>query len=295
MNFKEWYNFNELRKVDTKVSNNDVKWKTSVRALVFGADYENNSSSSLRTGNYLPIFPSFLSKLSQPIKCFHITSPNNFPKLIMLQHSKRSISCSTVLDRNTIKRGIHGNGVIVHLSGNLLIGGMNDLMSIPDANGHRWINARRLDFIPTDGHQKLGELVTTRIFNLKMNLFKKYNLKATYGIHDFAEIQLVANNDIINKIIKEYIDESKKIWEEIIKIIDVASLKKSRISEPDYERSTLSVGTDYNEILVNNITILYVIIANDPDNIVEDICNKNRIRHIRVNKDETEKAVASLM
>lgn len=292
--FNEW--INESNKIDMS----GVAWRSSVIDLIF-----------IKKGNWIPIFPSMMKKLSKPIKCFHITNPNNLTNLIALQHSRKSISCSTTLDDHLINWGTGPNayfddssGIIVCLSGNLLVGGNKDIMSVPDTNGNRWLEAKNFKHIPTANKldhapEFLGYLANLRIENLKRKLILKYNppiFRAIprydpdfSGVANWIDIPSFVNKETMNKIINDYIEESKKIWEEIASYINNEHLFDLKLSS-DRE------STEYNEVLVNNIKIIKVLISKDPKGIAESACKKNGIDYILVDKRKgVKKEILDLM
>jgi hypothetical protein len=80
---------------------------------------------------------------STRIEAFHVTSPDleNLKRMESLIGSKKSISCMRQVPRQTtlFLGGVHHNGVVFHVEGNLLLKGKIDIMSEPDEQGRRWI------------------------------------------------------------------------------------------------------------------------------------------------------------
>lgn len=299
--FKEW--LNEVRKIDTKIDTGDISWRTSIVTLIFHGRPSDSTEvgsisvqgKNIQKGNWIPVFPSMLEKISRRINCFHVTSAINFPRLVMLQHSKRPISCATVLNHVLIHGGVRsGSGVVVRLSGNLLIGSHHDMLSVPDSSGHRWIEASSFASIPIVNKFKrsLSNLVSSKIEDLKKRLIKKYKL----GNIDFFDIPFIVNKEMLNKIISDYIEGSKKIWEGIVKFIDTEPLNHQFIGD--------RYGRSFNEIIVNNIDILNVLIIRDPpkfpgnevpEDFIESICKKNNIKYTYVYRRELVGEIIELM
>lgn len=265
LHFSNW--LNEIRRIDREIPTSSVLWSSKVEDLVFGKTSHFGKDSFL-----LPVFPSLTKIYNSPIECFHITNPRNFSKLIKLQHSKRSVSCATALDNGLINYGISGSGVIAYLSGELLLGGLGDLGTVPDEHGHRWISSSSFSYVQNPSDRFLGRLVGLRADELQRNIIKKYKLGNVF----FKDVPNIVDAVTKNKIISDYINGTKNIWKEIGPYIN----KHKDLA------TKFSYGEGSNEVLVNNIEILFVIITNDPDGVVEETCKENNIEFRNFNRGE---------
>jgi len=96
--------------------------------------------------NYIPMYPKIMKRImgDTPITTFHnldwFAIKNKLPKVI---NSKKSISTYTALQKYTNMTKGGGvqtkGGIVLELEGKVLIAGNEDLGSVPDESGRRWI------------------------------------------------------------------------------------------------------------------------------------------------------------
>lgn len=298
LNFSNY--FNEIRKVYTKISINNILHKTSIENIVFdkgGIKYT------------LPVFPSLLNSATT-VNCFHVTGKDQayrdidgisskLSRLIALQGSKRPISCATTIDKSLITHGISGSGIILYLRGDLLIGGFADLATVPDENGQRWIGADSFNYIPTKSDNNgnwLYSLVRLRIIEARKSITQKYlrymskipltkigmgNPKKAEWILEpgWEYIPNFTSKEIIADIIKDYIQECRKVWVEAAKFID-------------YEKAIRNDHETSNEVLVNNIKINFVTITSNAatksefKHLIKNLGGQNNIKFYYIETSE---------
>ena len=255
LNFSKW--MNESRRIDKEIPMRKVAWNTTVEKIVFPKGRYDT--------HLLPVFPSMFEQTGgREIKCFHITGPWNFKNLVRLQHSKRSISAATKINSDFVNYGVSGSGIIAIISGNLLLGGTTDLGTIPDQNGHRWIPARNLGWA--------GPLAQKKVEEMQQKILSRYGIRNV----SFKDVPQKVSEEVKNKIISEYINESKKIWDEII----------GHVRSKEEEIRKLEFNSQSNEVLINNINIEFVLVTADYDEIVEPICKKSGIQYLYLNRGE---------
>jgi hypothetical protein len=260
-NFKNWL---ESRRVDKEIPMSKVVWNTTVEKIIFTKDRHDN--------HLLPIFPSMFENIGR-IQGFHITGPWNFQNLVRLQHSKRTISAATKINPDFVKYGVSGSGIIAILSGDFLLGGASDLGTIPDQNGHRWISAKNLGWA--------GPLAYKKVEELQQEILNNYGLRNI----SFKDVPEKVSEEIKNRIIAEYIDKSKKIWDEII----------GSVRSKEEEIKKLEFNGESNEVLLNNINIDFVLVTEDYDHIVEPICKRNGIQYLYLNREQALKWLATFI
>ena len=83
-----------------------------------------------------------------PIESFHITDWLRAHGLQKLIGKKKSLSTFTALKRDAMQTtgaGIQtSGGIVFHLEGKLLAGGLADIGSVPDLQGRRWFHPSTL-------------------------------------------------------------------------------------------------------------------------------------------------------
>jgi len=90
---------------------------------------------------------------------FHVTSGIGLEKLKKLQNKKKSISAFFNMTADYIDSGIKTEGgLVAELDANILMSSKNDIMSMPDKAGRRWIELHSLD--PDEKmHKELEQMV----------------------------------------------------------------------------------------------------------------------------------------
>ena len=77
---------------------------------------------------------------------FHVTSGIGFEKLKRLQNKKASISAFFNMTADYIDQGIKtAGGVVAELDANILMSSKNDILSMPDKAGRRWVELHNID------------------------------------------------------------------------------------------------------------------------------------------------------
>lgn len=230
----------ELRRQDKETSTKNVAWMGNAAERIFS------------TKNFIIINSTIVKIVLGKIKnitCFHITSKEFFPQLIKLQGSRRSISALTKFKNNSIDFTVaqkNEAGILVKLSGDLLLSFNDDFDTEPDQYGMRWFIARNIDKNLDDEIRKL-----------------KRNLNAKYNIDWFITEPAFLDKKILSNITKEYYYGCLEIWKNYLH-------KFNEETEIDY-------NNNINELLVNNIKIKKVLISLDDSYAVEQICKNNNI------------------
>jgi hypothetical protein len=80
------------------------------------------------------------------VTVFHVTSGIGLGQLKKLQNKKKSISAFFNMNADYIDSGVKTDGgVVAELDANILMSSRNDIMSMPDKAGRRWIELHDLD------------------------------------------------------------------------------------------------------------------------------------------------------
>jgi hypothetical protein len=259
MGFKEYY----IRE--------QVKWQTHIDEIVF--HYSNN--------RYLPLSHKIFKELfgAKKIKTFHVTDKDGFDKLKKITN-KKNISISTMTTIDHFKTGVHRKGIIVKVEGDLLLHDKEDLDSVPENNGRRWITTNILSRIANDPNlektlngeidnipQKLIPYLQTKIIlkdTILMDIYQE--LKSNNEDMDFLELfELLVkyNNPKLKKMkttyIKMYINEVENILKEYRNVFINAT--NDEIQTYKYE---------WNEIIISNIEIVKVAISDTTISLSKD-------------------------
>jgi len=77
---------------------------------------------------------------------FHVTNAIGLEKLKRLQNKKKSISAFFNMDADYIDQGVKTEGgVVAELDANILMSSKNDILSMPDKAGRRWVELHNID------------------------------------------------------------------------------------------------------------------------------------------------------
>ena len=120
----------------------EVAWLQSTSKMIFDFGQMSNMKIPLSSKMMTWIFNVQLPRVT----VFHVTSGIGFEKLKRLQNKKKSISAFFNMSADYIDSGIKTEGgVVAELDANILMSSKNDIMSMPDKAGRRWIELHSLD------------------------------------------------------------------------------------------------------------------------------------------------------
>ena len=119
-----------------------VAWELSASKMIF--DFQNVPDMKIP---FTSKTMEWIFKVQLPrATVFHVTSGIGFEKLKRLQNKKASISAFFNMTADYIDQGIKtAGGVVAELDANILMSSKNDIMSMPDNAGRRWIELHDLD------------------------------------------------------------------------------------------------------------------------------------------------------
>jgi len=120
----------------------DAQWVASVMVnIVTGGaegDYSKVSGAAL-TPLTTGMIKSAFGRIRR-ITTWHTTSPKLLGKTLSLAGKKKSISTSNAFGPSFVSHGVWEGGVILKVKGDMLAGGIGDIMSLPDLGGRRWVS-----------------------------------------------------------------------------------------------------------------------------------------------------------
>ena len=184
---------------------------------------------------YMPLTPSILKRFETKIdKCYYICSIEDLYTLYKLQNKKKDISAFTIGSKG-LSNGIYSNAkILVELEGYTSFHSPNDLETIRDRNGLKWLR----NDLPGD-----FSLYIRNNFSVKM--WKVFTEKYDCSFFDLSSTIKKLDGKGKVEFIKEYFDLSKKIIDK--KLLD--NIKD--IIQKDYHKEYTN-----DELLLHNFKIL---------------------------------------
>ena len=113
----------------------EAKWVTSVMDNILSGGGAGSALMPLTTG----MIKSAFGRVRR-ITAWHSTSPNLLGKTLSLAGKKKSISTSNAFGPSFVSHGVWEGGIILKVKGDMLAGGVGDIMSMPDVGGRRWVS-----------------------------------------------------------------------------------------------------------------------------------------------------------
>ena len=189
----------------------EVAWQQSASKMVFDFGQIATMKIPLSSNMLSWIFNVQLPRVT----VFHVTNGIGYEKLIRLQNKKKSISAFFNMNADYIDSGIKtAGGVVAELDANILMSSKNDIMSMPDKAGRRWIELHSLD--PDEKMHKEFE-------KMLVDLAVKHDPRNKAFLKISPEIGM----GIWYKLQKDFLDDGKKMALIIADYIDgVATILK---------------------------------------------------------------------
>ena len=230
--------------------------------------------------DFIPMFPKVMKQImgDTPITVFHnLDSDSIKNKLSKVIGSKKSISTfnADTSNRLSLGGGVQTDGgVVLEVEGKVLVAGTEDLGSVPDEAGRRWLHPNTLGKIlglkQFDGGggginyrktiYKYDKKLEDILFRYKTSLLKS----PTDSAEDNARFPDYTGKQKAD-LIKRYIDASNKFL-----LSNKDSIKKSFMSNVNNPKITTFMSKyGYNELLVYDIQVkdAYIVIdiVGDPN------------------------------
>ena len=119
----------------------EVAWQQSTSKMIFDFSQIGQMKIPLSSKMLSWIFNVQLPRVT----VFHVTSGIGFEKLKRLQNKKASISAFFNMTADYIDQGIKtAGGVVAELDANILMSSKNDILSMPDKAGRRWVELHNI-------------------------------------------------------------------------------------------------------------------------------------------------------
>ena len=180
-----------------------------------------------------PMLKRVFGKNPPRIKAIHTLGTEQIENLLELEGKKKSISATTRFNGRIEGNWYEGALIVSVVEGDFLVGGGQDIWSMPDMQGRRWLS--------TDTIERLSPRGDTWVSMLMLKL-KDMVLKGT-GVSSLREAEGFPK--LKAKIIKVYYDSVEKLIKEYSKEFSEVLLKSHEFSGVD----------EYNEVLLNNIEV----------------------------------------
>jgi len=120
----------------------EVAWRQSASQMIFDFSQIQFMQIPLSSKTLDWIFKVQLPRAT----VFHVTSGIGLGKLKKLQNKKKSISAFFNMEASTMESGIQGGGgVVAEMDANIILSSKNDVLSMPDKTGRRWVELMNID------------------------------------------------------------------------------------------------------------------------------------------------------
>ena len=242
--------------------------------------------------DFIPMFPKVMKQImgDTPITVFHNLDPNSIKnKLSKVIGSKKSISSYTSDKSNTLTTGggvQTSGGVVLEVEGKVLVAGTEDLGSVPDEAGRRWLHpstfGKILGMSQFDGAAG-GIYYRKNLYNIDKKLedilykYKTSLLIAPSDSKEDADRFPPYTGKQKADLIKRWIDASNKFLLKMKK--KIRKTFEDNVNNPKTTKFMSKYG--YNELLVYDVKVkdAYIVldIVGDPNDfdktekILEDI------------------------
>lgn len=233
-----------------------VKWSTTVRKLI---------TDKGEMEYLLPFSNSIIKRIFKPViaTSYHVTNLKNFKRLVALQGKKSSVSSTTKIDASFVKHGVQGGGGIVSkIKGTLILSGLDDLMTVPDSGGARWVSMYTIEDIPGNWKQKIDKIRK----NVLEAAGEKFDLTFRGWKSWDKQIDKLENaGKIRHFFIKTYIDGLEKL------MLDNPEVMNKSMRNPLKGGETVGEYATWNELVISDFKIIEVFIADSEwrDNYIE--------------------------
>ena len=223
--------------------------------------------------SYIPLTTEMIKRImgTPRIKAYHITDSKGFQRLQNLQGRKAQISCFTkIQDLSGQMNGVEtAGGVLVKLDADEILHTSFDSYSVVDNGGRRWVST-----------EEMPGVIHTKISNLKEKIIERHlqnrrNIKTWIERHDVK-----IHDDMVKRISSNFSDFYNYVLSkhaiEFLECCDKSDLYKALVDfhnsvEPILEKFKDEIlnqrnadsGSNYNEVICNNIAITKVYVMRD--------------------------------
>jgi len=185
---------------------------------------------------------------------FHVTDLSGLKRLKKLEGGKKSISAFFSMMSRYMERGVAtGGGIVLEMDADVLISAKDDIMSMVDKTGRRWVemswfvNAQSYGTGPKFG--KVEKELNTLIANLVVKHLPK---DVTQGEHEYElwsdmKRHLHGDGKKLSLVIKDYFDGVEKVIKKNKEVLGNIFY--------GYARSKRMTDNAWDEQIVNNIKV----------------------------------------
>ena len=249
--------------------NEGIAWQTSLSKQIF--DFPRASIKDLT----IPLSSSIFKRIwPDTIRstAFHLTDYDGLENLKRIQNSKKSISAFYNMRSRQIGDGIRTyGGYVAEIEGDVLVASPDDVATMPDKGGRRYIVWQTIKNGPTDYPPGMGggrgvNKIEKDLEKMLSGLVDKYDkylsdfrfkvdpVLAWPMIRDGITTSGSNSGKVLHKAIADYLDGMEKVMKKHSKILHsiFTDYTKSRTLKTDPDSGDTS---DWDELVINNFKI----------------------------------------
>jgi len=242
-----------------------VAWRKKVTDFVFGREL------------LVPVSSTIVKRVMGHVprdRVRHLMDASKMKDFFRLQGKKKSISAFTLMGSTALVSGVQTRGgVVADIDADILVDYPNDILSMPDGNGRRWVAATNVFSWDAPGRGVMDE-----IYTLRLKLLAKYtameagewnvtdtqdreeiskrwkNIEGTLHGWNVKSGQDTNIKTIKGQIVTQYIDGLEAIMKKNKKLVISQLMQAAYDRNPDYYNDT------WDELVVNNFDIKHIYI-----------------------------------
>jgi len=182
----------------------EVAWRQSASQMIFDFSQIQFMQIPLTSKTMEWIFNVQLPRAT----VFHVTSGIGLGKLKKLQNKKKSISAFFNMEASTMESGIQGGGgVVAEMDANIILSSKNDVLSMPDKTGRRWVELMNIDKNKTM-HKELEQMLIDIAIKHDPKTKELIKIEPDIGLGAWWHLRMNFKDDgkKMSLIIADYID-----------------------------------------------------------------------------------------
>jgi len=249
--------------------NEGIAWQTSLSKQIF--DFPRASIKDLT----IPLSSSIFKRIwPDTIRstAFHLTDYDGLENLKRIQNSKKSISAFYNMKSRQIGEGIRTyGGYVAEIEGDVLVASPDDVATMPDKGGRRYIVWQTIKNGPTDYPPGMGggrgvnkiEKDLEKMLSGLVDKYDKYLSDFKFKVDPVLAWPMIRkgittsgsnSGKVLHKAIADYLDGMEKVMKKHSKILHsiFTDYTKSRTLKTDPESGDTS---DWDELVINNFKI----------------------------------------
>ena len=249
--------------------NEGIAWQTSLSKQIF--DFPRASIKDLT----IPLSSSIFKRIwPDTIRstAFHLTDYDGLENLKRIQNSKKSISAFYNMRSRQIGDGIRTyGGYVAEIEGDVLVASPDDVATMPDKGGRRYIVWQTIKNGPTDYPPGMGggrgvnkiEKDLEKMLSGLVDKYDKYLSDFKFKVDPVLAWPMIRkgittsgsnSGKVLHKAIADYLDGMEKVMKKHSKILHsiFTDYTKSRTLKTDPDSGDTS---DWDELVINNFKI----------------------------------------